>query len=73
MTVSFYVKSNESRVHVCEIFKILIIHRQCAKTYTVIQLTWERFSLTFPADTTGKFNDNNLLSLNLISSSLVQT
>ena len=64
VTVSFYAKANESRVHVCEIYDTDNT-RQCSKAFTVTT-SWQRFSLTFPADTTGKFNDDNGLSLNLM-------
>ncbi len=64
VTVSFYAKANESRVHVCEIYDVDNT-RQCSKAFTVTT-SWQRFSLTFPADTTGKFDDDNGLSLNLM-------
>ena len=60
--VSFYVKGNASATYICE------LHdqdngRQCSKTFNVTT-DWTRIKLTFPADTTGAFDDNNGRSLN---------
>ena len=53
--------------HVCEIYDTDNTRQCSSKHLQLIQLTWERkISLTFPADTTGKFNDDNGLSLNLM-------
>ena len=38
--------------------------RQCSKTFNVTT-DWTRIKLTFPADTTGAFDDDNATSLNL--------
>ena len=60
--VSFYVKGNASATYICE------LHdqdngRQCSKTFNVTT-DWTRIELTFPADTTGAFDDDNARSLN---------
>ena len=61
--VSFYVKGNASATYICE------LHdqdngRQISKTFNVTT-AWTRIELTFPADTTGAFDDDNARSLNL--------
>jgi hypothetical protein len=62
-TVSFYVKGNASATYVTEIFD-LDNTRQVSKTFSVTT-DWTRVTLTFPADTTGAFGDDNLGSLQL--------
>ena len=64
VTVSFYAKANESRVHVLEYYDVDNT-RQCSKAFTVTT-SWQRFSLTFPADTTGKHDDDINISVNLM-------
>ena len=59
--VSFYVKGNASATYVCELFD-LDNTRQCSKTFNVTT-DWTRVELTFPADTTGAFDDDNAASL----------
>ncbi len=59
--VSFYVKGNASATYVCELFD-LDNTRQCSKTFNVTT-DWTRVKLTFPADTTGTFDDDNAASL----------
>ena len=61
--VSFYVKGNASATYVCELFDT-DNSRQISKTFNVTT-DWTRVELTFPADTTGTFNDDNALSLEL--------
>jgi len=61
--VSFYVKGNASATYVCELYD-LDNNRQCSKTFNVTT-DWTRVELTFPADTTGAFDDDNAASLNL--------
>ena len=61
--VSFYVKGNASATYVCELFD-LDNSRQCSKTFNVTT-DWTRVELTFPADTTGAFDDDNAASLAL--------
>jgi hypothetical protein len=61
--VSFYVKGNASATYVCELFD-LDNTRQCSKTFNVTT-DWTRVELTFPADTTGAFDDDNAASLAL--------
>jgi len=62
--VSFYVKGNASATYVCELFDV-DNSRQCSKTFNVTT-DWTRIELTFPADTTGAFDDDNDQSLVLV-------
>ena len=62
-TVSFYVKGNASATYVVEMFD-LDNTRQISKTFSVTT-SWTRVVLTFPADTTGAFDDDNEASLQL--------
>ena len=59
--VSFYVKGNASATYVCELADG-DNSRQCSKTFNVTT-DWTRVELTFPADTTGAFDDDNANSL----------
>ena len=61
--VSFYVKGNASATYVCELFD-QDNSRFCSKTFNVTT-DWTRVELTFPADTTGTFDDDNANSLSL--------
>lgn len=63
-SVSFYVKGNASATYVCELFDIDNT-RQVSKSFNVTT-SWTRVELTFPADTTGAFGDDNAASLYLI-------
>ena len=61
--VSFYVKGNASATYVCELFD-QDNSRFCSKTFNVTT-DWTRVELTFPADTTGAFDNDNAHSLSL--------
>jgi hypothetical protein len=61
--VSFYVKGNASATYVVELFDTDNT-RQVSKTFSVTT-SWTKVELTFPADTTGAFTDDNAQSLNL--------
>tara|TARA_Y100000114_G_scaffold45531_1_gene41210 strand:+ start:192 stop:1310 length:1119 start_codon:yes stop_codon:yes gene_type:complete len=62
--VSFYVKGNASATYVCELYDN-DNNRQISKTFNVTT-DWERVELTYPADTTGTFDDDNAISLFLV-------
>ena len=62
--LSFYVKSNKSGVYTVEL-RDNDNSRTCAKTFTVSNSNWNRYTLIFPADTTGVFDNNNEDSLQL--------
>ena len=61
--VSFYVKGNASATYVCELFDADNTRHVC-KTFSVTT-DWTRVELSFPADTTGAFGDDNGGSLYL--------
>ena len=63
-TLSFYVKSTKTGTYVVMLFD----HdnsRMCCKTYTVSDTNWNRYTLTFPADTTGAFGNDNAKSMSI--------
>ena len=62
--VSFYVKGNASATYACELFDSDNT-RQITKLFSVTT-SWNRIELIFPADTTGAFDDDNAVSLNII-------
>jgi hypothetical protein len=62
--VSFYVKGNASATYVVELMDNDNT-RQVSKSFTV-GTDWTRVELTFPADTTGAFDDDNAASLDLM-------
>ena len=62
-TLSFWVRSNTTGTYICELNDI-DNSRQVSQEYTInVADTWEKKSLTFPADTTGVFDNDNGLSL----------
>ena len=63
ITISFWVKSNTTGTYTLELYDNDNT-RQISKSYSVSASgTWEFKSLTFPADTTGAFDNDNALSL----------
>jgi hypothetical protein len=63
VTVSWYAKSSNTGTYICELFDV-DNSRQCSKSWTINAAnTWEKKSVTFPADTTGRLDNDNLLSL----------
>jgi len=63
-SLSFYVKSTKTGTYVA----MLQDHdnsRMCCKTYTVSDTNWNRYTLTYPADTTGAFGNDNQKSLSV--------
>ena len=63
LTVSFYAKANEARVHSLEV-KDEDNTRHCSKLFTTTT-DWKRHVLTFPADTTGALDNDNAQSISL--------
>ena len=61
--VSFYVKGNASATYVVELYDTDNA-RQVSKSFTV-GTDWSRVELSFPADTTGAFDDDNASSLEM--------
>ena len=60
-TLSFYIKAKQTGTYAFELLDYDSSNRHVVKTYTVdVAETWEYKTITFPADTTGAFdNDNN--------------
>tara|TARA_Y100000589_G_scaffold154044_1_gene146759 strand:- start:144 stop:1139 length:996 start_codon:yes stop_codon:yes gene_type:complete len=58
LTVSFYVKTNKTGTYICELFN-LGGSKQVSKTYTVSNTNWNRYTLTFPADTSTAITNDN--------------
>ena len=66
LTLSFSVKSPKTGTHCVELLDLDNNRSVCA-TYTVSSAdTWESFAITFPADTTGAFDNDNAQSLLVI-------
>ena len=63
ITVSFYVKANATFNFVCEL-NDLDNSRHISKLFSTTT-DWVKHEITFPADTTGAFDDDNAASLNL--------
>ena len=63
VTVSFYVKGNASATYVVELFDN-DNDRSVSQSFSVTT-SWNRVILTFPADTTGTFDDDNATSLRM--------
>ena len=63
-TLSFYIKSATTGTYAFELLDYDSSNRHMVKTYTVDAAdTWEYKSITFPADTTGAFDNDNANSL----------
>ena len=63
LTVSFWVKSNVTGTYIAEL-RDLDNNRQVSASYSVAASgTWEKKTITFPADTTGAFDNDNAGSL----------
>jgi len=61
LTASFWVKGNASTTYVAELYDNDNA-RQVSKSFSVTS-SWSKVELTFPADTTGAFGNDNGLSL----------
>jgi len=65
LTLSFWIKATVTGTYIAEIFDN-DNSRQVSKTYTISSAnTWEYKTITFPADTTGTFDNDNGSSLQL--------
>lgn len=60
LSLSFWVKANVTGTYIVNLYD-LDNNREISKSYTIsTSATWEKKTITFPADTTGAFdNDNN--------------
>lgn len=65
ITLSFWVKSNVTGTYVVNLIDVDNA-RSVSGTYSIsASATWERKTITFPADTTGAFDNDNNASLQL--------
>ena len=55
MTLSFFAKTNKTGTYVVELYDMRNI-RHVSATYTVSDTNWNRYTITFPADTSGQFS-----------------
>jgi hypothetical protein len=63
LTLSFWVKSNVTGTYICNLYDNDNT-RSVSASYTIsASATWERKTITFPADATGAFDNDNALSL----------
>ena len=56
-TLSFYVKTNKTGLYTVSMFD-RDNTRKVNGSYTVADTGWNRYTISFPADTTGKFDDD---------------
>ena len=64
-TLSFHVKSPKTGIHWAELYDNDNDRHVC-KSYTISSAdTWQKISLTFPADTAGAFGNDNQASLRI--------
>lgn len=65
LTLSFWVKSNVTGTYVAELYDN-DNSRSVSGSYTIsASATWEKKTITFPADTTGAFDNDNAASMQL--------
>lgn len=66
LTLSFWVKSNVTGTYIAELYDGDNT-RQVSASYTIsASATWERKTITFPADTTGAFDNDNTEGMSLV-------
>ena len=66
LTVSFYVRSPVTGVHIVEALDLDNSNRSSSQSYTIASAdTWEYHSVTFPPDTTGALDDDNEASFKI--------
>ena len=63
-TLSFYVKTNKTGLYTVTMFD-RDNTRKVNGSYTVANTNWNRYSITFPADASGKLDDDNASSLEI--------
>ena len=64
-TLSFYVKCNKTGTYVVEMYD-RDNGRDVSGSYTVSNTNWNRYTIDFPADTTGEFGFDNGSSLEIM-------
>ena len=65
ITVSFYIKCNKNGIYNVELMDNDNSNRHVSKTYTVSNNNWTKHTITFPADTTGAFDNDNGNSMHI--------
>jgi hypothetical protein len=63
VTVSFWVKGNAAATYVCELQDLDTVGGRVNTQSFAVTTSWNRIELTFAADTTGAFGDDNGASL----------
>ena len=63
LTLSFWVKSNVTGTYICDLVDNDNTRHISASYSVSASATWEKKTITFPADTTGAFDNDNALSL----------
>lgn len=63
LTLSFWVKSNVTGTYIAELADLDNTRRVSASYSISASATWERKTITFPADVTGAFDNDNAASL----------
>jgi hypothetical protein len=66
LTLSFWVKSNVTGTHTVRLVDYDNTRGDSASYTISVSGTWEKKTITFPADTTGAFDNDNAASLGLI-------
>ena len=61
-TLSFYVKTTKTGTYIVNLTDV-DNSRECSASYTVSNTNWNRYTVSFPADTTGAFDNDNEASL----------
>ena len=64
-TLSFYVKTNKTGTYIVNLADV-DNSRECSASYTVSNTNWNRYTVSFPADTTGAFDNDNAASLRIL-------
>ena len=64
LILSFWVKTNKTGTYNVELID-QDNSRLCSQSYTVADTNWNKYTLVFPADTTGAFNNDNGVSLDI--------
>ena len=64
-TLSFYVKSTKTGTYIVNLTDV-DNSRECSASYTVSDTNWNRYTVSFPADTTGAFDNDNAASLRIL-------
>ena len=60
VTLSFYAKATKTGTYIVELIDHDNSSRHVNKSYTISDTNWNRYTISFPADTTGALdNDNN--------------